>query len=218
MEGKRLTSLLSDNILYPAIIFCFNKKDNSTFNRGSIIDRLEGNVSVDIFRDSLIRNIELKDNMIKTNTNSTVSIMNEQKEEMEYLERLEEDKKRQLREDKLKIEKEIAEKKKKELEIIKLKEEKQKSLPAEPEATNTESTLIIFRYPDGDRRKERRFLKSHTIKNLYDFVDTLGSDIYMESDKYELIQPFPFKLYGDFDKTLENEKLYPNAILQIREI
>lgn len=40
----------------------------------------------------------------------------------------------------------------------------------------------------------------------------------MESDKYELIQPFPFKLYSDCEKTLEEEKLFPNAVLQIREI
>lgn len=40
----------------------------------------------------------------------------------------------------------------------------------------------------------------------------------MESDKYELIQPFPFKLYNEMDKTLEDEKLFPNAVLQIREI
>jgi len=40
----------------------------------------------------------------------------------------------------------------------------------------------------------------------------------MEGDKYELIQPFPFKLYSDFTKMLEEEKLFPNAVLQIREI
>jgi hypothetical protein len=52
---------------------------------------------------------------------------------------------------------------------------------------------------------------------LYDFVDSLGTDIFMESNEYELIQPFPFRLYSDKEKTLEEEKLL-NAVLQIREI
>jgi hypothetical protein len=46
----------------------------------------------------------------------------------------------------------------------------------------------------------------------------LGKDIFEESDKYELIQPFPFVAYRDMNKTLEEEKLFPNAILQIKEL
>jgi len=102
--------------------------------------------------------------------------------------------------------------------LKKIKVEKQKALADEPASDNPDSAFIIFRYPDGDRRAERRFLKSHTVQNLYDYVDSLGSDVFMEGDKYELIQPFPFKLYSDFTKMLEEEKLFPNAVLQIREI
>ncbi len=67
------------------------------------------------------------------------------------------------------------------------------------------------------RRAERRFVKTDKVQVLYDYVDSLGLDIFEESDKYEIIQPFPFKLYDDKNKTLEEEKLL-NSILQIREI
>lgn len=98
-----------------------------------------------------------------------------------------------------------------------LKNSKLKTLPIEPSADNPESTQIIFRYPDMSSRCERRFLKSDKVRLLYDFVDSLGSDIFVESDKYDLIQPFPYKCYNEMDKTLEEEKLL-NAVLQIREI
>jgi hypothetical protein len=53
---------------------------------------------------------------------------------------------------------------------------------------------------------------------LYDYVDSIGNDILEESDKYELMQPFPLSVYKDMEKTLEEEKLFPNTMLQIREI
>ena len=58
------------------------------------------------------------------------------------------------------------------------------------------------------------------MKSLYDFVDSLSLNIFTEPgiDKYELIQPFPFKSYSDPQRTLEEEKLFPNAVLQIREL
>ena len=70
-----------------------------------------------------------------------------------------------------------------------------------------------------EKRIERRFLKTNTVQTLYDFVLTLGRDIYTETeyDKFSLIQPFPFKAYTDMNKTLEEEKLVPNAVLQIKE-
>ena len=40
----------------------------------------------------------------------------------------------------------------------------------------------------------------------------------MESDKYELVQTFPFKTYTNKEKSLFEEGLFPNAVIQIREI
>jgi hypothetical protein len=35
---------------------------------------------------------------------------------------------------------------------------------------------------------------------------------------FQLIQTFPFAVFENKDKTLLEEKLYPNAVVQIREI
>ena len=59
-------------------------------------------------------------------------------------------------------------------------------------------------------------LKSKQV--LYDYVDSLGSDVFYESDQYVLIQTFPYTIYSDKERTLEEEKLFPNAVLQIKEI
>ena len=90
-------------------------------------------------------------------------------------------------------------------------------LNPEPEA-NENSTMIILRYPHTDERVERRFSKTDKIEQLYFFVSTLGKEIFEESGEFELIQPFPFKIYNEKEKTFEEEKLYPNAVLQIREV
>lgn len=52
---------------------------------------------------------------------------------------------------------------------------------------------------------------------MYDLVDSLEENIFEESEEYDIIQPFPFKIFMDKDKTMEEEKLFPNAVLQIRE-
>jgi hypothetical protein len=78
--------------------------------------------------------------------------------------------------------------------------------------------LIVFRYPDGETRVERRFLKVDKIEMLYDFVDSLGTEIFEESNEYDLIVPFPFKAMSDKNRTIFEEGLFPNAVLQIREL
>lgn len=74
----------------------------------------------------------------------------------------------------------------------------------------------MFRFESG--RKERRFLKTEKIQILYDFIDSLGKEVFSESEQYELISTLPFKLYSQKDKTLQEEGLFPNAVIQIREI
>ena len=122
-----------------------------------------------------------------------------------------------------KKEKEELEKKKKEEELIKLNEKIElikKNLPEEPNDSNPNKSIIVFRYPDGEKNIERKFLKNHTIQILYDFVESLGREIYTEENlnKFILIQTFPFKKYEDKEKTLEEEGLYPNSVIQIKEI
>lgn len=150
---------------------------------------------------------------------TTSQIIEEQKNELRNLELMEQKRIRQEKERMLKEKKEEEEKMLKQKEIeTKAEDAKSKLLP-EPEKDDPNSTLIIFRFPDGERREERRFLKSHTIKNLYDFVLSFGSEIYTEPENnhFILVQTFPYKAYEDMNKTLEEEKLFPNAVLQIKE-
>ena len=100
----------------------------------------------------------------------------------------------------------------------KAKEAKRKIVD-EPEEGNPDATTICFRYPDGEKRKDRRFLKSHTIQNLYDFITSLGNEIYSEegNTSFSLYQPFPPKKYDNMENTLESEGLFPNAVIQIKE-
>ena len=120
--------------------------------------------------------------------------------------------------------KKIEEEKKKIEEEIKKKEEKSKiikqNFPKEPDDSNPDKCMIVFRFPDGNKNVERKFLKNDKIQLLYDFIETLGRDIYTENDnnKFELIQTFPFKKYDNYNKTLEEEGLFPNSMLQIKEI
>ena len=97
--------------------------------------------------------------------------------------------------------------------------EAKRKVVEEPGADEPEVTTICFRYPDGEKRIDRRFLKSHTIQNLYDYVTSLGKEIYTEEENnsFSLYQPFPPKKYEEMENTLEKEGLFPNAIIQIRE-
>ena len=58
------------------------------------------------------------------------------------------------------------------------------------------------------------------IKVLYDFIKSLGRDIFMEDEHhhFSLLQTFPYKLFDEIqDNTLEQEGLFPNSVLQIKE-
>ena len=62
-------------------------------------------------------------------------------------------------------------------------------------------------------------MKSHTIQNLYDYVTSLGTEIYSEegNNSFSLHQPFPQKKYDVVENTLGKEGLFPNVVIQIRE-
>jgi cyclin-dependent kinase regulatory subunit CKS1 len=98
-------------------------------------------------------------------------------------------------------------------------EEMKKKIKPEPNKNDPNSTLIVLRYPNGEQRVERRFLKTDIIQDLYNFVSSLGREIYTESENngFSIIQPFPPKQFNEMNKTLEEEGLVPNALLQIKE-
>lgn len=53
---------------------------------------------------------------------------------------------------------------------------------------------------------------------MYDLVESLEQNIFEDTEVFDIIQTFPFKVFSDKDKTIQEEKLFPNAVLQIREI
>ena len=89
----------------------------------------------------------------------------------------------------------------------------------EPDEYNQDCCIICFRYPDGEKTNIRRFLKNDTIKELYDYIKSLGNEIYTEEGNgvFSLNQPFPPKKFENMENTLENEGLFPNAVIQIKE-
>ena len=107
--------------------------------------------------------------------------------------------------------------------IIEEKKESNKikeNLKQEPDDDNPDKCIILFRFPDGEKSVQRKFLKQDKIKVLYDFIKSLGRDIFMEEEHhhFSLLQTFPYKLFDDIqDNTLEQEGLFPNSVLQIKE-
>ena len=95
------------------------------------------------------------------------------------------------------------------------------NLKPEPEDDNPDKCIILFRFPDGEKTVQRKFLKQDKINLLYDFIKSLGRDIFTENEHhhFSLLQTFPFTNFDDKkDNTLEQEGLFPNSVLQIKEI
>ena len=231
-EANKIQELIIDEnnneLLLPSFIFCFNKQNNKNnylnplVNKNHIIFTLEGeSTDLNSFYSALKETSNKYLNKNKNDINSLDKsfglltdgeILNQQKYEMEELERKAQIKDEQL--NKEKNEQELIEK-----EIEKKAKEALTKIVEEPDKDNPDATTICFRYPDGERSKNRRFLKSNNIQNLYDFVTSLGEEIYTEKDNktFSLYQPFPPKKYENMENTLEQEGLIPNAVIQIRE-
>ena len=234
-EGLQLQNIISNNqLIYPVFVFCFNssKIPNLLIQRKNIAYKLEGeSITLDMFLSTLMDSLEKLNAPIVNKSNndakfkddfnslSDAEVLEQQRLDMEALERKVEKKEKELKEQKLLEEQRKKEEEKKKEEEEKKLKEFQKKLVEEPSEDDPNATTISFRYPDGETRKDRRFLKSHTIQNLYDFVNSLGKEIYSEegNDKFSLFQPFPPKKYEEMENTLEKEGLFPNAIIQIKE-
>ena len=94
-------------------------------------------------------------------------------------------------------------------------------LPEEPDDNDPDVCHIAFRIPDGEKNIERKFLKTDKIAALYNFVKSIGREIFMEPDASDfdiLCSGFPPKNLENYkNNTLEQEGLFPNSIVQIRE-
>ena len=229
-EGYRMQNVVTDDqMLYPSFVFCYNASNRERgdftdiiFDRTYIINILQQEITLEMFNNVLLDCVErlgIQYNSNNLGAMTDAEVLEQQKLDMENLE-----KQAQKREEELKREKLLEEQRKKEEELRKKEIEKkakeaQSKIVEEPAEGDPDSTIICFRYPDGEKRKDRRFLKSHTIQNLYDYVMSLGREIYTEEEnnQFSLFQPFPPKKYSEMENTLEKEGLFPNAIIQIRE-
>lgn len=224
-NGYKIQDIISDsNLSCPSLIFCYNKEKENIFGKNNIIGIIkEESISIDIFYKTLtnlIMQIDEKNNINKNilqesnsyNILTDGEILQRQKKEMEELE-----KNAQKMDENIKMENN---KKKEILENIeKTAEELKKKFEIEPDKDNPDCCTISFRFPDGDKRQDRRFLKNNKVKDLYDYVKSLGNEIYTEEGNgvFSLYQPFPPKKYENMENTLENEGLFPNAVIQIKE-
>jgi hypothetical protein len=95
-------------------------------------------------------------------------------------------------------------------------------VPEEPPA-GPDVAEVVFRPPGGSGKKlSRRFMKTDSIKVLYDYIRTLDvADVGFDdrNANFQLIQPMPRKVFEESDTvTLQQAGLFPRAIVQIKEI
>jgi len=232
-EGYKMQNAVSDSqLMFPSLVFCFNgsfnpNRDGYTnyiFDRTFVINILEGNsINLESFNKALIDCTEqLGINSFNDNGFMPMSdgeVLQKQRNEMEELEKQVQIKEEEIKREKIRQQKEKLAEEKKLKEIEKKAKEAKAKILEEPPEGNPDVTTICFRYPDGEKNKNRRFLKSHKIQNLYDYVTSLGNEIYSEegNNGFSLYQPFPPKKYTNMENSLEQEGLFPNAVIQIRE-
>ena len=72
----------------------------------------------------------------------------------------------------------------------------------------------------GGGRRERRFLETDTLRDVFDFVDALdGDDAAAVGVRYSLVSNFPRRVFGrerDAATTLGDGGLAPQAMLMYR--
>ena len=79
---------------------------------------------------------------------------------------------------------------------------------------------ISFIYPNGEKYFEKEFNKNDKIVSLFNFVESLGRDIYsnQNSNCFELIHDYPPKKLSEKKNiTLMEEGLFPSSIVYIIE-
>ena len=179
-----------------------NVNTNNTNNKDSILNDINNYLPEDINDFKLI-------NRDSYTYMTDAEVLAKQEREMKSLERMEENK-RLEEERKEKAKKEEEEKKKQEELIEKIKKESLLNiLPEEPSDDNPDKCVIVFRFPDGEKVVQRKFLKTNTISLLYLYVKSLGREIYSENEEqhFSLIQSFPFKNFDEVqNNSLEQER------------
>ena len=152
---------------------------------------------------------------------SDAQVLAKREKEMRELERQQEEKEKKEKEERMKELEEEKRIKKLNQEYDKKAESAKKKLSQEPDDDDPDACHIIFKSPNGEKMIKRRFFKTDTIESLYIYVKSIGRDIFTEPDSNDfdiLSSDFPPKnLQNKKNNTLEEEGLFPNSMLQIRE-
>ena len=214
------------NIINQPNNFINDFQNNNFINDISNSNRSSNNKSNNLIND--YKNYSSEDlNMDSNKKRDSYSYMTDgqvlakQESEIKKLENMVE-KKRLEKEKKEKEKREEEDRKKQEELIEKIQVESLKNLlPKEPCDDDPNKCTILFRFPDGEKVVQRKFLKTDIVAFLYLYIKSLGREIYDEKNEnhFSLIQSFPFKNLDEVQSnTLEQEGLFPNAMLQIKAI
>ena len=176
------------------------------------------------YEESILNNVEeKKENLDKSDDklgNSIIGlsdgqILEKRENDIKELERQFEEKEKKEKEEENRINK-------LQIEYENEAENAKELLPEEPEESNVDVCNIVFRHPDGEKTLGRRFLKSDKVEVLFTFIKSKGREIFeeRESNDFNIIClgiP-PKSLEDKKNNTLEEEGLFPNSVLQIKEL
>jgi len=75
-------------------------------------------------------------------------------------------------------------------------------------------TSIAIKLPTGGKPLQRKFLCTDTLQKIVDFIDSTELLDFLD---YSLVVPYPKKEFQNFEITLEETGLHPNASLLVQE-
>ena len=101
-----------------------------------------------------------------------------------------------------------------------IKESNKPFIPPEPAENDPNACKISFRLHYEERYINRRFNKYDKIDALFNYLDSLGREIYCKptSTSYRIMYGFPLKYFENKrNSTLSEEGLFPSSVINIEE-
>lgn len=223
-EGYRVSRALRE-ATYPFLaLICLRD------NRMTVVGRMEGLMNVDRYISLLARLIEDNEPALiaarvdRQERTQTQQLRDEQDEAYYESVRADQEKERKKREeeDKKRLEEETRRQKEeakrtRAQSIAQERVDRKSRIPEEPDKSNPDSLRVLIKLSNG-KRLERRFLKSHSLQSLYDFV-------FCDEEspaEFVLVSNFPRKVYAldssSEDQTLGDAGIEANALLFVQNI
>lgn len=96
--------------------------------------------------------------------------------------------------------------------VREIRDAKRQRIPPEPPAGAPNVAELVVRLPSNARLK-RRFLVTHTIGDVYDFVESEADEA--ANGEFDLMTPFPRKTFADRSLQIGDAGLSPKALLVV---